>query len=378
MYDDQKYDQHYERKNNAKECVNAGHSRVKAIYVLAVLALCFLSGYIAWICATNATRRDENTSKIVNIIVDPTIGVQNLNQIPDESLTKAYKSIVNVMSSSASMSSQSKEGTRQWRGVVWASDQETGSYILTDDEVTSCSEGVLIETSDGNILHGSVALYDEVIGLALVTTSAKLQPVTVSAFENIVPGNNVFSFGRSGIAYNGIISVGGKVISIGDETMYVIQSNVCVENDDFAGGLFDSLGNFIGFVNVADYDRGISYAIPGDVIYTTLTELMTKGYVSGRVDEDMFKFNEVSIPNILQQRIGLRITSININGDTTLSTGDYVIAVNGRQIFTKKEWVNELRKYAVNDKIVVTFVRGGVVRECYITLQEKQEDDSDE
>ncbi|MDR0751702.1 MAG: S1C family serine protease [Christensenellaceae bacterium] len=370
MKDDQIYDQHYEKQSKVSNKKDDASTGISIIYLLGIFILCFLSGYVSWLCGLSEGRK--NGIYIVNSDqTPPTTEIKE--DIATTNIEKASRSIVKITQANAD-STVARSANKTWCGVVWASDAETGSFIVADEAIANVSKFNVI-TTDGKGYPAEIATYDDLIGVTVIKTDVVLPAITVSSFEKIEPGVKVFSVNYSGGKVEGIITVGSKKIKVNDVTRFFLQSNFCLDDDVVGGGLFDVQGNFVGFLKSSDTNLGISYAVPADLLYNTLQDLLTKGYVTGRVYVDFMKFIEITTPNLLQPREGLRIIELDTNITQGPVVGDYIVAINGTNILTKKEWYDELDKYNVLDVIKITYLHGVETLEFDLTLRDESENE---
>ncbi|MDR0696591.1 MAG: S1C family serine protease [Christensenellaceae bacterium] len=370
MDDDQIYDLHYKKQSKVSNKSQSCTSRISFVYFLGVFILCFLSAYIAWLYGISEGRKQYY------VIVEPITGLTDGNgkeDITAGSFEKVSASVVKITEAYPENVVSTSDSSKSWCGIVWAANDETGSLILTDANVVN-SDQLNVITSDGTEYPATVVTNDDIIGFGVVRTDVVLSAVTFNSEDNITPGIKVFSIDYTGRKYEGIISVGSKNIKINDSIRLFMQSNFCLDENVQGGGLFNSDGTFIGFINSSDTNLGISYAIPGNVIYDTMLDLLTKGYVAGRVDVDFMKFSEIKVPNLLQQREGLRIIDVDERVLTGPVLGDYLIAINDTIVLTKKEWRDTLRSYNVLDTVVLTYLHGTEIYTVNVVLNEENDE----
>ena len=101
----------------------------------------------------------------------------------------------------------------------------------------------------------------------------------------IAIGNPLGALGGS--VSRGIISGVERTIRVEGVPMKLLQIDAAINPGNSGGGLFDMNGNLVGIVNaksVATDVEGIGYAIPSDYAVKMVDDLLSRGYVSGRVD----------------------------------------------------------------------------------------------
>ena len=101
----------------------------------------------------------------------------------------------------------------------------------------------------------------------------------------IAIGNPLGELG--GTVTNGIVSALAREVEIDGQAMTLLQTNAAVNPGNSGGGLFNMKGELIGVVNAksgGDNVENIGFAIPIDAAYDIACELITHGYVTGRVE----------------------------------------------------------------------------------------------
>jgi serine protease Do len=96
-------------------------------------------------------------------------------------------------------------------------------------------------------------------------------------------GNPLGSLG--GTLTTGIISATERSIKVGGEEMVLLQTNAAINPGNSGGGLFNMAGELVGIVNAkkaAEGIEGLGFAIPIDLVSNIITEILEKGYISGR------------------------------------------------------------------------------------------------
>ena len=193
---------------------------------------------------------------------------------------KAVNSVVVINAGSASGS-----------GVIWACGEEY-SYIVTCYHVIENENEIKITFQSGDVAYAEPIGGDARTDIALLKVDkTDLSPITLPKdFADLKLGQAVIAIGNPlGVLGNsvsdGILSSLTRSVSIGGSTMKLLQTTAAVNHGNSGGGLFDLDGRLIGMVNAKISEtsvEGIGFAIPFDTIQTIASELIEKGYVSGR------------------------------------------------------------------------------------------------
>ena len=131
---------------------------------------------------------------------------------------------------------------------------------------------------------------------------------------------------------------------------------------DSGGGIFNMRGALVGIINargVGEYGNNIGFASPVNESLKIATDLISYGYVKGRVDTKIFDVKEIS--NSASTVAGLYFAGVkNQNVHTTLVKNDYIVSVAGQAVSTLQEWENVLNSKKVGDTVEIVYRRQGV------------------
>ena len=145
------------------------------------------------------------------------------------------------------------------------------------------------------------------------------------------------------------------------------------------GGLFNTSGQLIGVVNAksaGEEIEGLGFAIPIDTVEKVVEDLMTHGYVTGRVEPG---FTYVEIKDAMTammyrvNELGLYISKVEqgSDGDTAgFKSGDYVVSIDGTKVSTAAQATAIIDKKAVGDTATFVVKRGGNEQTLTLTLTE--------
>ncbi len=171
----------------------------------------------------------------------------------------------------------------------------TGGYIVTNHHVIEGASNIKVRLTDGTEheakLVGTDSKTDIAVLLIKPTEGAELSTATIGKSTSLSLGQTVIAIGNplgelGGTVTDGIISSLAREVAIdGGGYMSLLQTNAAVSPGNSGGGLFDLYGRLIGVVNAKSTGEGIegiSFAIPIDTAWDVASQLIDKGYVSGR------------------------------------------------------------------------------------------------
>ena len=121
-------------------------------------------------------------------------------------------------------------------------------------------------------------------------------------------------------------------------------------------------GALVGIINargVGEYGNNIAFASPVNETMKIGVDLITLGYVKGRVNTQMFDVREIN--NSATTMAGLYYFGVNDqNVHTTLVKNDYIVSVAGVEVATVEEWENVLNSKKVGDTVEIVYRRQGI------------------
>ncbi|MEG1477469.1 MAG: PDZ domain-containing protein, partial [Oscillospiraceae bacterium] len=198
--------------------------------------------------------------------------------------------------------------------------------------------------------------------------------------ETVVIGNPMGTLGGS--VTNGIISALNRDIVVGGQTMNLLQTNAAVSPGNSGGGLFNGKGELVGIVNAKSAgtgSEGIGFAIPINTAIGVATDLMDKGYVSGRPAMGISVLSVEDVQTAIasgKDSLGVFITKVNDGGAADkagLKVNDRFISVNDTAVQSMKDISSALDKCKVGDKIKLQVARDGQVVSTELVLEEMQQ-----
>lgn len=277
-------------------------------------------------------------------------------------------------------------------GVIISED----GYIVTNNHVVEGANKITVTMRDGTQYEGTLVGTDSRTDIAVVKVegsgfqAAKLgDSSTLQVGElAVVIGNPLGQLG--GTVTNGIISALDREITIDGETMTLLQTNAAINPGNSGGGLFNASGELVGIVNAKSGGttssgttiEGLGFAIPIDTAKPVIEDLISYGYVQGRIDIGM-TFLDISDPISVMlygvSDVGVYVTDVveGSNADETgIRIGDRIVALDGQNISSTDDITNILNQHSVGDEISVVVSRNGRQGSGTIILEEYKGEDS--
>ena len=262
--------------------------------------------------------------------------------------------------------------------------QENG-YIVTNCHVVEGASDITVRLKNGESYPAKLIGSDSQTDLAVIKIEAeglKVSPMGNSSAlqvgeEAIAIGNPLGELG--GTVTNGIVSALDREITVGNETMTLLQTNAAISPGNSGGGLYNNKGELIGIVVAkasGSNAEGLGFAIPIDIVKDVTTDLIANGYVTGRGELG------VSVINISNQQAAFMYrvpqTGVYVAGiqdgsaaqQAGLKTADGILAVEDVEISSSDDLRKELQKHKAGDSVQLTILRDGRKETVSVTLQE--------
>lgn len=263
---------------------------------------------------------------------------------------------------------------------------DESGVIVTNYHVIEGASQVTVRLTDGSEYDASLLGAFESGDLAIIKIDAgdkTLHAAPLGCSADLEVGEDVIALGNplgslGGTLTTGIISATERTLTIGGEEMTLLQTNAAINPGNSGGGLFNMAGQLIGIVNAkaaGDDIEGLGFAIPIDIAYATIMDLIDYGYVRGVVDHGLIML-DVTRQNLNAAYYKYGITTMGIivlesQYSSDIQYGDNVIAIDGEAVSSSKQVDTFLKSYSVGDTITVSIMRNGNIIEVKLTLREK-------
>lgn len=275
-------------------------------------------------------------------------------------------------------------------GVIYSTSNVGVTYIITNFHVIDGANAFKVILHDGEaITNVQLVGGDEKQDIAVLMVEGTYLQATVRPLEEgneLQLGETVFAIGNplgrlGGSVTKGIISCLDREITVGDETMNLLQTDVAINSGNSGGGLFDENGNLVGIVNAKVSSAGVeglAFAISIDNALKVANELietsqldvvnlkiLQTGYVQGRIELGFSaKYTSLTINFFMQTEPALYVTSCNEKlqaYSAGLRQYDKIvsIAVGGvtKEMTSEKVFKDFVATLNVGDSITINVVR---------------------
>ncbi len=267
-------------------------------------------------------------------------------------------------------------------GVIYSKTEDgKTAYIVTNNHVIAGADTITVRLTNGTKYTAKLCGTDASSDIAVLSI-AVTEDVTVAEMgssRGLVVGESVIAIGNplgelGGTVTNGIISALAREVEIDGQTMTLLQTNAAVNPGNSGGGLFNMKGELIGVVNAksgGDSVENIGFAIPVDTAYGIVKELMTYGYVTGRVDAGLTLIDVTDTYSAWYygvSSLGVYVYESKYTDD--IKSGDRIVSVNGTEVSTSADVKSALGECKVGETVTVRISRSGKQSDVQLTLQE--------
>ncbi|MBR1560329.1 MAG: trypsin-like peptidase domain-containing protein [Clostridia bacterium] len=360
------------RRRNRKARRNTGITLFTALMLACVLAVGGAFALKAAPAALNASAEAATEAQIGSPVIDTSPAIY----VAEKNANSVVGIITNTQGWDRSYGVQDRM-LAQGSGVVIAE----GGYVLTNYHVIEDGNAFQVLMPSGDKVDASIVGTDSNLDLAVLQVSEQadtLVPVTIGSSSAMKVGSTVVAIGNPGgeilanTVTQGIISALERSSMSGSNTtrnVDYIQHDAPINSGNSGGGLFDYQGNLIG-INTLKYRgsyyssgsyEGLGFAIPVETAYPIAQQLIQYGKViRPQIGVTVRDYEGPDEPMNDYAPASILVASVNENGPAAqagMKQYDFITAIDGQRVTTKRELTTLLDKYKPGDTVTVTVVR---------------------
>ena len=258
----------------------------------------------------------------------------------------------------------------------------TGGYIITNHHVIEGASNIIVRLTDGTEYDATLIATDSKTDVAVIAITplegVELTAAVIGSSEGLTLGQTVIAIGNplgklGGTVTNGIISsLAREIATEGSGTMTLLQTNAAVSPGNSGGGLFDLYGRLIGVVNAKSTGEGvegISFAIPIDTAWDVATQLIDKGYVSGRPTLGI-TIKQIQYGVAIFGESYYQLVVADNNGNSDFKANDIILGIEGIEVATLTDLNDIIYSHKIGDTITVNLYRNRRQVDIEVTLTE--------
>lgn len=277
--------------------------------------------------------------------------------------------------------SQSGSGS----GVVISND----GYIVTNNHVVADANEVTVTFNDRYTTQAKVVGTDPSTDIAVLKVNEKNLPyMDFGNSDDVRLGQWVLAVGYplslDATVTAGIVSAKGRNIGINHQNSAIeayIQTDAAVNPGNSGGALVNTSGQLIG-INSAIASptgsyAGYSYAVPSNIVKKAVNDLIKYGSVQRAymgvefVDSKKLSNDQISSLGI-DKTEGVYVGGIVPNmgaAKAGLQKGDFITQVNGVNVSTEPQLLEQIARYQPGDNVSVTYLRNGSTHTTTVELK---------
>ncbi len=263
----------------------------------------------------------------------------------------------------------------------------TTGYIVTNNHVIANASKITVTLADGSTHAAVLVGTDSKTDIAVIKIEGtELTAAVMGDSATLVVGELAVAIGNplgqlGGTVTSGIISALDREITIDGETMNLLQTNAAINPGNSGGGLFNAQGELIGIVNAKSSGTGVEglgFAIPINTVKPILEQLITYGYVKGRVTlgVKLIDINNLQTAALYNEKtFGVYVVEVDADSNAEklgIQKGDYILTINGNTISESTDVKTALSALNVGDTATIAVLRDGTQIKLTGTLEETE------
>ena len=360
---------------------------MKRTFRLGLAACALLSGVIGFSAGTLAAKSQKGSVVVQSVERLP----QNLENVPVTSINiptvaaRTQNSVVEIRTESVTNSLFLRQFVTEGAGsgVIISED----GYIVSNNHVIQDARSITVALHDGTTYQAQLVATDSKMDIGVIKIDASgLTPAILGDSDSLSVGEPVVAVGNplgqlGGTVTNGIVSALDREIILNNERRNLLQTNAAINPGNSGGGLFNANGELVGIVvakSSGEDVEGLGFAIPVNDAKPIIEDLISQGYVGGRVSLGITALDLTTAQLAAQygyKTPGVYVQSVVENSSAAnggLQPGDCFVSINDTAIEAISDVTTILNNSSVGDQLEITVKRDGRIVELTVTLQEKK------
>jgi len=272
-----------------------------------------------------------------------------------------------------------KTRSRDFFGRVYEG-QGTGSgiiidkqgHIITNNHVVEGANDIIVILHDGKELEATLIGRDSQTDLAVIKVDANnLTVAELGDSSALKVGELAVAIGSpmgteyAGSVTAGIISGLNRTVSIGDDSIKLIQTDAAINPGNSGGALVNSEGKVIGINTIKFAEtrvEGMGFAIPINEAKPIIEDLINnkkvlrpylgiQGITISKEEAEQFQ---------LPQGVGVRVVIPGSGADKAgVRRGDIITKIDDKKVLTIEDLIAEIQKHKVGDTVKIEVYNQG-------------------
>ncbi|MFN7947632.1 MAG: trypsin-like peptidase domain-containing protein [Blastocatellia bacterium] len=263
---------------------------------------------------------------------------------------------------------------------------DPAGFIVTNNHVIRDADRIRVKLADGRERLATLQGSDTETDLALLKIDAdNLTPLTIGDSDALRVGDPVIAIGNP-LDYEysvtaGIVSAKGRKVYNNAPYEEFIQTDAAINRGNSGGPLLNLAGEVIGVNTVIRVDgRGISFAVPGNVVKRVVTQLRAQGFVArgflGLQPQNLTpEFREgLGLDQHLHGVLVVEVTADKPAARAGVRAYDVITSFDGKPIRTQDDFFSFVAATAPQRDVELEVVRGKEMLKLTATLDQRPDD----
>ena len=261
-------------------------------------------------------------------------------------------------------------------GVIISKD----GYIVTNNHVIAGANKITVILKNTESYTATLIGRDSKTDIAILKIEASnLQTAILGDSDKLIVGELAVAIGNplgelGGTVTEGVISALDRDIEIDGESMSLLQTSAAINPGNSGGGLFNTYGELIGIVNAKSSGsdiEGLGFAIPINTAKTVIEQIISYGYVQGRIDIGITLLDITDSRTALMYRVSnIGVYVLKAEKDNGFKSGDRIVSINGTAMTSSSDVKSMMEKLSVGQAAEFVLERGQKMVTLNINLEQ--------
>jgi len=261
-------------------------------------------------------------------------------------------------------------------GVIISND----GYIVTNNHVIEGANRITITLKNAETFTANLVGRDVKTDIAVLKIEAsELKAAILGDSSQLVVGELAVAIGNplgelGGTVTEGIISALDRDIVIDGESMKLLQTSAAINPGNSGGGLFNAYGELVGIVNAKSSGsdiEGLGFAIPVNTAKTVIEQIISYGYVQGRIDLGITLLDITDLRTAMMYRVSnTGVYVVEAEPENGLKSGDRIVSINGTEMTSSSDVKSVIDSFSVGQVVEFVLERGQQTLTIKITLEQ--------
>ncbi len=261
---------------------------------------------------------------------------------------------------------------------------DPAGYLVTNDHVIRDADRIKIKLADGRECLAQLQGTDRLTDIALLKIEAdNLVALPLGDSDVVEVGDPVMAIGNpldyEHTVTSGIISAKGRKVYYDPPFEDYLQTDAAINRGNSGGPLLNHAGEVIGVNTIIRVDgRGISFAVPSNVVKRVVAQLRTRGFVA----RGFLGLRAQTLTPEFRQALGIgNLTGVlvaTVNPDSAASRAgiqpyDVITHFDGQPITGTEDFFSTVANTMPQREVEIEVIREGQALRLRATLEQRQE-----